>query len=191
MMSDPISPPDEDHHVRSAATQPDAPGARRVKSIPARVFDFLSGFGLATTLLVLLLLLTWLGTLEQVDNGLFLTAKKYFEPSAFIVVPEYNGKPLPLVLPGVYWVSALLFVNLLLGGVVRMRKGWRVFGVLSARARPATSPSTTSITSSKLPRCATANSSSRSTSSANNSSPTSTRTTVACCAWPTFRSTSR
>lgn len=122
--------PRAQNHANSAAAQPDAPAPRRAKSIPRQVFNFFSGFGLATTLLVLLLLLTWLGTLEQTQNGLFLTAKKYFDPRAFFLVPEWNGKPLPLVLPGVYWVSALLFINLLLGGVVRIRKGWRVVGVL-------------------------------------------------------------
>lgn len=102
------------------------------KRLAKGLFDFLSGFGLATTLLLLLGVLTWFGTLEQVERGLFLTSKKYFDPSAFWLVPELNGRRLPLVLPGVYWVSALLFVNLLLGGVVRMRKGWKNIGVLIA-----------------------------------------------------------
>jgi len=131
MTPNPISPRAEE------LTPPDLDAPSKVvragrapKSIARRVFEFFSGFGLAVTLLILLLLLTWLGTLEQVESGLFLTSKKYFDSSAFFLVPELNGKRLPVVLPGVYWVSALLFINLFLGGIVRMRKGWRVAGVL-------------------------------------------------------------
>jgi hypothetical protein len=130
MTPDPISPRAEEQ-PDTATLKGSAARVERVrKSIPRRVFEFFSGFGLATVLLTLLLLLTWLGTLEQVENGLFLTAKKYFDSNAFFLVPELNGKRLPIVLPGVYWVSALLFINLFLGGIVRMRKGWRVAGVL-------------------------------------------------------------
>ena len=39
----------------------------------------LSGFGLATITLLLLGLLTWFATLEQVDNGLYPTLNKYFD----------------------------------------------------------------------------------------------------------------
>src|SRR4030095_16812786 len=44
----------------------------------------LSSFGFAAILLVFLMLLTWLGTLEQVEKGLYETQKKYFE-SIFLV----------------------------------------------------------------------------------------------------------
>lgn len=97
-----------------------------------RAFNLLAGFKLATVLLLLLFVLTWLGTLEQVERGLQPTLRKYFDSSALVVMPELGGKRLPLVLPGVYWVSALLFLNLLLGGLVRIRKGWRTAGVLVA-----------------------------------------------------------
>ncbi len=106
------------------------------KPLPARVFDFFSGFGLATALLVILMLETWLATLEQVHFGLHATLERYFNPKEPWVFPDAGiisesmiGKKLP-PLPGGYWVCALLVVNLTLGGVVRMRKGWRTAGVL-------------------------------------------------------------
>lgn len=99
-----------------------------------RVFDFLSGFKLATVLLLLLMLLTWLGTLEQIDRGLHDTLKKYFSSETLLVIPEIGGRTVPVILPGVYWVSALLFLNLVLGGIVRIRKGWRTIGVLISHA---------------------------------------------------------
>ena len=89
------------------------------------MFDFLTSFKLATVLLLLLMVLTWLGTLEQIDRGLHATLKEYYFQHTFLVIPELNGRTLPVIFPGTYWVSVVLFVNLLLGGIVRARKGWR------------------------------------------------------------------
>lgn len=97
-----------------------------------RLFDFLSGFGLASILLILLGLLTWFATLEQIDNGLYPTLRKYFDWRSWYLVPELNGKAVPIVLPGGYWACALLLVNMTLGGVIRIRKGWRSVGNLIA-----------------------------------------------------------
>lgn len=101
-------------------------------SIPVMIWRFLSGYGLATTLLVLLGVETWLATLEMVDTGLLATLRKYFHWSAWYLVPEINGKSLIVPLPGGYWVCALLLLNLVLGGLIRARKGWRTIGVLMA-----------------------------------------------------------
>lgn len=105
-MSDPVS------------TSPKAPA-----SFARRFIDWLSGFGLATVLLLLLGILTWLATLEQRDSGLYATLNKYFDWKAPIILPEINGKMVPVPLPGGYWVCVLLTINLTLGGIVRLRKG--------------------------------------------------------------------
>lgn len=98
---------------------------------PVRLaYDFLSGFPLATVLLLLLGVLTWFATLEQIDKGLYPTLNKYFHWKSIGLLPEINGKLLPFPLPGGYWVSALLVVNMTLGGIVRIRKGWRQVGNL-------------------------------------------------------------
>lgn len=115
---------------------PPPPPARR--SFPGKLFDLLSGFGLATILLLLLALLTWFATLEQIDHGLYPTLRKYFDWRSPFLFPELkfgSGSSerwvmLPLPLPGGYWVGALLLVNLTLGGIVRARKGWRHLGNL-------------------------------------------------------------
>ncbi len=122
----------EQANERDGMTRDGGEPRHRGRSLWARLYGFLSGYPLATVLLLLLLLLTWLGTLEQVDHGLHATLQKYFDRRAFIVIPRINGRIVPLPLPGVFWVSALLFVNLLLGGIVRARKGWRTTGVLIA-----------------------------------------------------------
>ena len=109
---------------------PESPALRPTRSPAGKTFDFLSGFGLATALLLLLGLLTWFATLEQIDNGLHATLNKYFHWRAWYLFPEINGKTVPLPLPGGYWVGAVLLLNLTLGGVIRIRKGWKHAGNL-------------------------------------------------------------
>lgn len=94
------------------------------------IYGFLAGFHLATVLLLLLLVLTWLATLEQIDHGLYPTLKKYFSWKSPGLIPEINGKKIWVVLPGGYYVSALLLLNMTLGGVVRIRKGPKQIGNL-------------------------------------------------------------
>ncbi|MEI6535388.1 MAG: hypothetical protein WCN98_08625, partial [Verrucomicrobiaceae bacterium] len=99
----------------------------------SRLFRFFSSFGMATVILALLLLITLLGTLEQVDHGLFKTQQKYFE-SIFVKeidlacclramhLPYVGEWMLPLPLPGGYLLMLLLAVNMICGGLIRMKK---------------------------------------------------------------------
>lgn len=89
-----------------------------------------SSLGTSCVLLILLGLLTWLGTLEQVHTGLFEVQKKYFE--SFVLLHDFG--PLSLPLPGANLVLCLLFVNLTVGGIVRIRKNGATAGVLIAHA---------------------------------------------------------
>lgn len=97
-----------------------------------KIFHFFASYGLACVLLFLLLLLTFFGTLEQVDSGLYEVQKKYFE-SWFLVHDTTIGPvtfPLPLV--GAYPLMGLLFVNLVCGAIIRAPKNWRRPGMLIA-----------------------------------------------------------
>ena len=73
---------------------------------------------------------TFFGTLEQTQVGLYQTLQKYFDIEALFVIPELHGKIIPLPIPGTFWVSAVLVVNMTLGGLIRARKGWKTAGVL-------------------------------------------------------------
>ncbi|MHB1081076.1 MAG: cytochrome c biogenesis protein ResB [Prosthecobacter sp.] len=115
------------------------------KSLPAKVFAFLSSFGLATSVLVMLLLLTFLGTLEQAEHGLVASQARYFESAfidridigacwralAFNAYWDIGNVSLPLyIVPGGYTLMAILFVNLLCGGIMRIRKSPKTIGVI-------------------------------------------------------------
>jgi hypothetical protein len=108
----------------------------------------LGSFGFAAILLVFLTLLTWLGTLYQVDHGLLETQKRYFD-SVFLIhwmpiavpLPSTDGGlhmvfhslfSVPIPLPGVYLLLALLLLNLVIGGIVRMRWDKARLGILVA-----------------------------------------------------------
>lgn len=100
--------------------------------MPRRVLNFLGGYYLACTLILLLGILTWLGTLEQVDLGLYEVKRKYFSSESFFLIPQIHGKTIPVPLPSAYWVGMAFFINLLLGTLFRARWCWKTSGVLIA-----------------------------------------------------------
>lgn len=114
-------------------------------SIPARIFRTLSSFGLATVTLSLLLIYTFLGTLEQAEYGLVASQERYFE-SVFLdridigacwralaldAYWDIGNIQLPLyIVPGGYTLMAILFINMSLGGLIRIRKSPKTIGVV-------------------------------------------------------------
>jgi hypothetical protein len=91
------------------------------------VFQFFSSFGLAVVLLLLMLVVVFLGTMYQVDHGLFAAQEKYF--NSFFVVHHFFDW-LPMTLPGGYLLMSLFMVNIVLGGIVRIRKNKRTVGII-------------------------------------------------------------
>ncbi len=94
-----------------------------------RISNILASYKLSCLLFLLLLLLTYLGTMNQVENGLYQSQQKYFE-SVFVVHWGFGSVPIPL--PGGYLVMIVTFVNLLWGAVVRFRWSWKKVGILIA-----------------------------------------------------------
>jgi hypothetical protein len=85
---------------------------------------FLSSYGLACIVLALLCLLVFLGTIEQVRLGLFEAQKRYFA-SWFVVYPlelGSSGYHIPVPLPGVMLLLFVFSVNIILGGLLRLRR---------------------------------------------------------------------
>lgn len=90
------------------------------------LYDILSGYALSCVLLLFLFLLTYLGTLAQVEVGLHQAQKLYFE-SWFLV---HKLGPVPLPLPGGQLCMWLLGLNLLFGGFIRIRKTRATAGII-------------------------------------------------------------
>lgn len=104
----------------------ESPPARRVLD---RTVRFLGSFGLAVVLLLLLTCLVFLGTLEQQRESLHSVQRRFFE-RPFVTYEILDGVPIPL--PGGALLLPLLALNLVVGGVARIRKGWATAGVLTA-----------------------------------------------------------
>jgi cytochrome c biogenesis protein ResB len=100
-------------------------------SVSRFIGRFFASNALAVVLLLLLMLLTFLGTLQQVEQGLYQVQKEYFG-SLFLV--HWFGGVVPVPLPGVYLLLVLVFINVACGAIVRAQEGWRHAGILIAHA---------------------------------------------------------
>lgn len=99
---------------------------RFLAQVGTRLVRPFSSLGLTCTVLLLMFVVTWRGTLAQIDIGLLEAQRKYFD--SLFLVERFGAVPVPL--PGGYLLMAVLAVNLLVGGIVRLRKSRRTIGVL-------------------------------------------------------------
>ena len=94
---------------------------------PRLIYRFLTSFKLATVVLILMTVVTLLGTLGQVEHGLHAAKVKYFH--SFFFTEKLWGT-IPVILPGGLLLMILLFVNMTLGALVKVRKRWKGVGLL-------------------------------------------------------------
>lgn len=133
--SPPSMPPTSPVSAAAAQRRPRSLAQRPVVRVLGILVRVIGSLQLAVALLLLLALLTWLGTLAQIELGLYQAQRLYFE-SVWLLAElpvSFGGKEffrLSLPLPGAYLVMAVLLVNLLVGGVLRLRWNWRSLGVL-------------------------------------------------------------
>lgn len=99
---------------------------KKKKNSLLRLLDFLGSFGLAAALLIMLCVLTLFGTLEQQYSVIEDVQNNYFE--SLFVVHQWGGK-FPIPWPGGLLLLGLLGVNLLIGGLIRLRMGRSTIGV--------------------------------------------------------------
>lgn len=118
---------ERDPVVPAQKAPPPMPRPRPQRNPLQRLLDLLSSMRLTVVLLLLLAALTFFGTLAQTQDGIYYVQKEYFE-SWFVLIPMPIGPGFPL--PGALPVMGLLFVNLMCGGIARMRWRARNVGVL-------------------------------------------------------------
>ena len=98
----------------------------------SRVINVLGSVSVAIVILCLLLVLTFLGTLDQANKSLHTVQREYFESVFRVHEWEIFGVEVGIPLPGAYLLLALLGVNLLIGGILRVRRTWSRIGVFVA-----------------------------------------------------------
>lgn len=94
---------------------------------------FFTSLRLTVVLLAFAILLVFLGTLAQVDEGLYGAQAHYFKQWLVVGVNVF-GKKAPLVLPGGYLLGTLLLVNLVAGHIYRFRFSRQKLGIHLAHA---------------------------------------------------------
>ncbi|MGY8689262.1 MAG: hypothetical protein ACKVHP_16200, partial [Verrucomicrobiales bacterium] len=96
-----------------------------------KLFRFFSSIKLAIVVLLFLLLITWIGTEEQPEKGLFLVQEEYFNAWGLMhtfQMPILGDVTLPM--PGVMLLLTIFSINLICGGLIMIRKSWRTAGVM-------------------------------------------------------------
>lgn len=93
----------------------------------SKTFRFLGSFGLAVGTLLAMLGLTYISTLAQKTADPYTVQTRMFE--TFFFRQDLFGK-IPFYLPGGLLLLSILFVNLLVGGMIRLRRTWSRVGVM-------------------------------------------------------------
>lgn len=88
---------------------------------------------LTVVLLAFAIVLVFIGTLAQVDEGLYNAQARYFR-QWLILGLDMLGHKVPLILPGGYLIGTLLLVNLVAAHVARFQLAWRKLGIQLAHA---------------------------------------------------------
>jgi len=104
---------------------------KKTKGPLGPVLDLLSSKGLAVALLMMLFMLVLSATFHYKEIGEAGVKREYFEPW-FADGLRLSGREIPLPFPGGRLVFSLLALNLLIGGLVRIRWSWRTSGIIVA-----------------------------------------------------------
>jgi ResB-like family len=92
------------------------------------LWKFLSSLRLTVVCLALSIVLVFIGTIAQADEGLYQAQLRYFK-QWLVWGPMLFGHQLPILLPGGYLLGTALVVNLLTAHVQRFVLSWRKLGI--------------------------------------------------------------
>jgi hypothetical protein len=98
-----------------------------------RIAKFLSSLRLTVVLLALAIVLVWVGTVAQADEGLYQAQTRYFKSW---VVLGFNmfGHHIPMIWPGGYLLGTTLLGNLIAAHIARFQLTWKKLGIHIAHA---------------------------------------------------------
>lgn len=92
------------------------------------IIKFFTSLRLTVTLLAFAIVLVFVGTLGQVDDGLYQAQSHYFR-QWFIVGMHLLGKDIPIIFPGGYLIGTLLLLNLIAAHIYRFKFTRKKIGI--------------------------------------------------------------
>jgi hypothetical protein len=98
-----------------------------------RLIKFFTSLRLTVVLLAFGIVLVFIGTLAQVDEGLYNAQARYFR-QWIVLGLDLFGRKVPLILPGGYLIGTLLLVNLLAAHIYRFQLSVKKIGIQLAHA---------------------------------------------------------
>jgi hypothetical protein len=93
-----------------------------------RPAKFFTSLRLTVVLLAFAIILVWVGTVAQADEGLYQAQTRYFK-TWVVIGANMFGHHIPLVLPGGYLLGSLLLVNLIAAHIARFQFTWKKLGI--------------------------------------------------------------
>jgi hypothetical protein len=98
-----------------------------------KIVEFFTSLKLTVTLLAFAIVLVFVGTLAQADEGLYGAQAHYFK-QWIVVGAHLFGREIPLLLPGGYLIGTLLLVNLVATHIYRFELRAKKIGIQIAHA---------------------------------------------------------
>jgi hypothetical protein len=98
-----------------------------------KIVSVFTSLKLTVTLLAFAIVLVFIGTLAQVDEGLYNAQSHYFRQWVVLGLHVF-GKKIPLILPGGYLIGTLLLLNLLAAHIYRFQLSVKKIGIQLAHA---------------------------------------------------------
>ena len=93
-----------------------------------RITNLITSLRLTVVCLALGILLVWVGTVAQSDEGLYQAQSRYFKQWLVVGITLF-GHRIPIALPGGYLIGTTLLVNLVAAHIKRFRWGWKKLGI--------------------------------------------------------------
>src|SRR5579862_7927421 len=93
-----------------------------------RIPKFITSLRLTLVLLAFAIILVWVGTVAQADEGLYQAQTRYFK-QWIVVGASMFGHHIPLVLPGGYLLGSVLLLNLIAAHISRFQFNWKKLGI--------------------------------------------------------------
>src|SRR5580692_1579854 len=94
----------------------------------SRLIKIFTSLRLTVILLAFAIILVFIGTLAQVDEGLYQAQARYFR-QWIVLGLDLFGTRVPIILPGGYLIGTLLLVNLLAAHIYRFQFSVKKIGI--------------------------------------------------------------